>query len=407
MEYQNIAVRESKNGRGVLASAAIAEFEAKAQRAREVPTPCFLLNTNSIRGAIDEFRRVLPQAGIWYPIKTNSHPEILRIVQSTGCGFEAASWLEIELLLSLGVAPSRILYGAPVKLREHVERAAEEGIDCFAADSREEIAMLAEAAPGCRVYIRGKVPDSKSLFRFNGKFGAPLSDVKSLLRCVAAACLVPWGVSFNVGSQALDAHAWADGIDLVAPIFCELLADGIELQFLNLGGGFPVTHTASPELDLAVIGRHITDALAKWPRRPQIGIEPGRRLVASSMRLVATVVRRVERSDRPWLFLDCGVHNALIEAAQHTGAYQHPVRREGTSPAAAKQIEFSLAGPTCDGADVIQWPALLPANTATGDRLVFENAGAYTSVLASAFNGFPVPPVLVSNAAPFKKRKGK
>jgi ornithine decarboxylase len=117
-------------------------------------------------------------------------------------------------------------------------------------------------------------------------------------------------------------------------------------------------------------------------------------LVARSGSLIANIIARVERADGPWLFLDCGVYNALFEALRYQGTTRYEVSREGRRSDCATAT-FVLAGPTGDSLDIVSEATELPADIAVGDRLRFERVGAYTIALASSFNGFPVPPVRI------------
>jgi ornithine decarboxylase len=349
-----------------------------------------------VRASVGEFREAFPGAGIYYALKANSEPAVLRAVADTGCGFEAASWPEIDAVLALGIPPGRIIYGTAVKPAAHVRAASAAGVDRFAADSREEIAMLAETAPGARVFVRLKADDSHSVFQLNGKFGTDRGTAVELLLQARASGLVPWGLSFNVGSQASRATAWGDGVRSLVPLVHQLHRCGVKLDVINLGGGFPAVYDGHPAMSLADIAGHVRTAAAELPYPADFIVEPGRRMVAHAVTLFATVVSRVTRPDGTWLFLDCGVYNALFEALACQGRTRYPVqrvgRRGGTCGATAR---FHLAGPTGDGLDVIARDVRLPADTAVGDVLEFENAGAYTLSLACSFNGFAPPPLRV------------
>lgn len=139
----------------------------------------------------------------------------------------------------------------------------------------------------------------------------------------------------------------------------------------------------------------VETALDGLPHRPHLVLEPGRALVAPSMRLITSVIARTERSGDTWLYLDAGVYNALFEAMIHQGSTRYPVSRH--DDAGGPRHQFVLAGPTGDGLDVIQREAMLPETTAPGDLLVFEQTGAYTVAMASSFNGFSVPPVVAAS----------
>jgi ornithine decarboxylase len=352
--------------------------------------PRFMLSTEVLLANLGAMQECFPGATVAYAMKANPHPLLLETLSAAGCSFEAASWDEIELLLSLGVGPEQIIFGTAVKPRVHVLRAASLGIDCFAADSEEELHMLAAAAPGRRAFIRIKGNDSHSVFKMGVKFGAPPEAAVPLLLLARNLGLVPWGLSFNVGSNAGHAGVWAQGVAMVRPLVEELLKCNLRIEALNIGGGFPALSQAQPTLE--AIAHSIARELATLPYPVALILEPGRALAASCLSLHAQVIRRVEREDGSWLFLDVGVYNALFEALSCQGSTRYPVRAVGIHSGAPKS--FVLAGPTGDGLDIIARSVRLPGDLGEGSELEFLNAGAYTSALASTFNGFPVPPTL-------------
>jgi ornithine decarboxylase len=227
----------------------------------------------------------------------------------------------------------------------------------------------------------------------SAKFGAPIHEVRSLLVAARHLGLQPWGISFHVGSQCSDPHAWANGVVALTSTVEELIRDGIRLEILNLGGGFPVKYDNHVKIpSLRRISRAVRDAMARMPYQPAALVEPGRGLVATSTSLVSSVVSRVERDGRPWLYLDAGVYNALFEAMIFQGRTRYPMTARGKLPSDHRSL-FVLAGPTGDGIDVVTEEAELPSTMAEGDRIVFGNVGAYAGAMASTFNGFPLPPI--------------
>jgi ornithine decarboxylase len=376
------------------------------------PTPYFLIDPEEIRQRIAAFRGALPTAAIFYALKSNPDPIVLRTVADAGCGFEAASWPEIELLLTLGVAPARIIYGTAVKPKRQIERAVSAGVVHFAADSIEELNTLAQLAPGAKVYVRAHVDDSRSVFQMSGKFGAPANAVVALVSHASGVGLQPWGISFNVGSQARHFEAWAEGINTVAPMVEELLQDhDLKLEVLNLGGGFPAKYrNQADDPEMADIAQVIQIAMDRLPYQPELIIEPGRGVVATSTSLIASVVARIERGTDSWLYLDAGVYNALFEALSFQGALRYPVSTLVSTDVAGGRIaqqRFILAGPTGDALDVIDRDVELPMETTVGDRIRFDNAGAYTLAMASSFNGFPKPVTYERQRSSVPNREGQ
>jgi diaminopimelate decarboxylase len=249
-----------------------------AVRLVDHPTPFFYTSRPVLKHNYHTFTQLFDGSEVYYAVKANSDPLILGYLAQIGCGFEAASSYEIDLLLKLGVDPAKIIYGTSVKPPEHIKHAAANGIERFAADSQEELEKLAEHAPGSKVFIRTIVDDTGSVFTFSERFGAPIETVKGLI-------------------------LWAKHLELKT--------------------------------------------------------------------------------------------YALYEAMIHQGLTQynvHPFIEQKDS----EMMHAVLAGPTGDSLDIIAREVELPDYISVGDKLIFENTGAYTVTMASPFNGFPKPELYIS-----------
>jgi ornithine decarboxylase len=365
-------------------------------RATNYPTPYFFTSRAILKHNYETFVNLFDEAEIYYALKANGDPRILSYLDSMGCGFEAASYFEIDHLLQVGVSTHKIMYGTSVKPPEHVEKSFQAGITRFAADSKEELDKIAILAPGSRVFIRIIVDDTGSVFKMSERFGVPITMAKELLMYARQKGLKLYGLSFYVGSQATQARRWADGIRVIKPVIEELAAEGVTLEMINIGGGFPVlydNHKTAPHL--AEIVANIHNVMHVLPYIPKIIMEPGRGIVASSTVLVCTVISRSTRSGRIWLCLDAGIYNALYEAMIHQGSTAYTVQPFVPAPEDVKTMFCTIAGPTGDSLDIIARHAVLPEYIDVGDRLIFENTGAYTVTMASAFNGFPKPELYI------------
>jgi ornithine decarboxylase len=361
------------------------------------PTPFFYTSKDVLRRNYHTFTHLFDDVEVYYALKANSDPKVLSYLAALGCGFEAASAFEVKLLLDLGVDPAKIVYGTSIKPAAHISAAYKAGVHRFAADSKEEIAKIAEHAPGAKVFVRTIVEDDGSVFMMSERFGAPASTVKDLILYARQLELKIYGVSFYVGSQAAHADMWARGIQTLKPVIEELLAEGITLEAINIGGGFPVhydNHQDAPELREIVINIH--NALHALPYMPKIIMEPGRAIVATSTVLVSEVIARSDRGSKPWLCLDAGIYNALYEAMIHQGSTRYPVYPLNPPSEPVDHLSFTLAGPTGDSLDIIARDVELPAYMDVGDKLLFEHTGAYSIALASRFNGFPEPELYIS-----------
>ena len=356
------------------------------EMSRDLDTPVLLLDRATLRRTYSRLRAALPEADCYYAVKANPHVEVLQTLAAQGSGFEVSSLAELRAVRELGVPASRVMSSNPIKTVAFIQTAFREGVDRFAVDSRPELVKLAHHAPGSRVYVRLTVDNSGSEWPLAKKYGASASDAVQLLREARAFGLRPYGLTFHVGSQCLDKASWASALMLCHELWRELAADGIELQMLSLGGGFPVRHTR-PVPSLDEIGRETRRVLRSLfpPERVEVTVEPGRALVGEAGLLVASVIGHATRGNERWLYLDAGVFNALLEAIQ---GFRYQLRTERGGP----PRHYVLAGPSCDSVDTISQEALLP-ELSVGDRVYFLNAGAYTLSYASSFNGFEPPHV--------------
>lgn len=356
-------------------------------------TPFFLFSRKKIINNYTQFKKFFPNSSIYYAMKANSEPEVLRILSDAGCGFEVASSFELALLKRIKVPCEKIIYGTSVKPGSHIRQLFKYGVDRFACDSFPELEKIAANAPGSRVYIRTVTNDAGSVFKFSTKFGTETSNIIPLLLRAKELGLIPYGISFHVGSQASDPDAWANTLLSLRSIIQELRHLGIQLEVLDIGGGYPCNYLSIKNMPtLKEIAKRTLRQYKKLPYSPEMILEPGRGMIADTGVLVANVIARVERRGSTWLFLDVGVYNGLFE----TMAYQGSTRYAVTNMRIAKNLEeslFAIAGPTGDSPDVITREALLPEDTDVGDKLIIYDVGAYSVVMTNNFNGFPKPKV--------------
>ncbi|WP_433871693.1 type III PLP-dependent enzyme [Saccharopolyspora sp. CA-218241] len=350
-------------------------------------TPCLVVDLAVVRERYRQLRSALPDGRICYAVKANPTPQVVGELVALGASFDVASPGEIDLCLALGAAPEDISYGNTIKKRRDVARAHAQGVRMFATDSEPDLRVLAEEAPGARVFCRVLVDNTGSRTPFGKKFGCSPERAAALLRLAGELGLDPWGVSFHSGSQQLDPAAWEHGIAAARRVFDA----EPELRMVNLGGGLPAAYTdqAPPLADYA---RCIEESLTRHfgDRRPELLVEPGRHLVGDAGVLRSEVVLVSDSDEHRWVYLDIGRYNGLAETEGEAITYRLRTDRDGdpTGPVV-------LAGPTCDGDDVLYQRTRyeLPVTLRGGDRVDLLSAGAYTASYSSvSFNGFaPLP----------------
>jgi ornithine decarboxylase len=361
---------------------------------REKPaTPCLVIDLETVRERYTELFEAFDGAKLYYAVKANPAREVVRLLVELGAHFDVASPPEIDLCLAEGARPEQISYGNTIKKRADIGYAHDRGVRLFTTDSEADLEAIAEMAPGAAVFCRIVLADTGSLTPFGHKFGCAPEMATQLLAKAPELGLTPAGVSFHVGSQQLDPRAWDAAVEQAGEITAKLAAEGIELRMLNIGGGLPGRYSrpAPPLADFAAaINASVTE---HFPTRPQLVLEPGRFLVSDAGLLrseVVLVARKSTVDDKRWVYLDVGRYNGLAETENEYITYllATPGRDGDTGP-------VYLAGPTCDGDDVLYQHNIyrLPMGLRAGDQLDFLNTGAYTASYSSiAFNGFaPLP----------------
>jgi ornithine decarboxylase len=312
-----------------------------------------------------------------------------------GGSFEVASLAELQMAETAGADPADLLFSNPVKAPAHIAAAAEAGLYRFAFDSAAELEKIAAHAPGASVFVRLRVDDDASLFPLSRKFGASAEAAGDLLLRAADLGLVPYGITFHVGSQCTNPMAWERAVEDCGAVLRRLARAGLRLEMLNLGGGLPARYT-TPVPELSLITAVIGAALDRLPYRPPLlAAEPGRYLVAESGVLAASVIGVDDgRGGERWVYLDVGGYNGMMEAVQTGGRWHFPLLTSRADHFQAAAVPTTVTGPSCDSSDTLFYGALLPGTLAVGDRVYIGTAGAYTTSYASSFNGFAPPGLL-------------
>jgi len=357
-------------------------------------TPFLVCDLDTIGRRYEELAELVPGVAVFFAMKSNSAGAILRHVHELGGSFEVASAAEMRLGQAAGAAPADMLYSNPVKPSGHIAEAAAAGLYRFAFDSEAELRKIAAHAPGSSVYVRLRVDDHASVFPLSRKFGASPEAAGDLLQLAAELGLVPYGITFHVGSQCTNPMAWERAIEQCGSVMRRLLRAGVRLEMLNIGGGLPARYT-TPIPELSLVAAVIGEALGRLPYRPPLlAAEPGRYLVAESGVLASTVIGVDEREGERWVYLDVGGYNGMMEAVQTGGRWHFPLLTSRPDHFQAQRVPTTVTGPSCDSSDTLFYGAELPAGLTVGDRLYIGTAGAYTSSYASSFNGFPPPQLL-------------
>lgn len=368
--------------------------------ARKHGTPLFVIDHDELRKNYRAFRRHLPRVQVYFAVKANSDPAIVRTLFKEGASFDVASMPEFmivhENIKHLSAKKrqdwiwDKIIYANPTKPTETLEK-LNRYKPLVTFDNREEIYKIKQHAPNAGLALRLKVPNTGAMVELSSKFGATPGEAVDLILEADKHGLVVEGISFHVGSQTTNFENYVQGLSLTAAIFKEAQDRGYtKMNLLDIGGGFPAPYdaTVKPLKDLAKIINSEIDRL--FPKNIQVLAEPGRFLVASAGYAVSKIIGKAVRDGKTSYYINDGVYHTYSGIIFDHCNY--PIRSFKKGPTSL----CSVFGPTCDALDVISMAENLP-NLERDDFVYSTNIGAYSHASATNFNGFPPAKVVHVN----------
>ncbi|MFB6155533.1 MAG: diaminopimelate decarboxylase [Haloferacaceae archaeon] len=352
-------------------------------------------NYRDLRAALDEH---YPDAEVHFAAKANYNLAVLSTLRDEGCGAEAYARCEFAACDRAGFDPADVLLTGMNRRTEDVERALARGVEHLLVDNAAELDRVVEAAartdtrPGVLVRANPsmEVPTRPSIATATreSKFGLDVASGRAMAVAEAAAGsdrVELAGVQLHVGSQIRGEEPYAVAARELMAFAADVRDEtGVEIDVLDLGGGFPVAYDEPvPDTDsiVATMGEAVREAAADhgFPE-PRLYLEPGRRLVASAVTLLTTVGGVKETPYATFAVVDAGTN--LVSSH-----WPHPVRAlTGDGPTR----EYDIAGPLCFTGDVHREGVELPALEA-GDVLALDRVGAYSLGSASNTNAEPRP----------------
>lgn len=350
--------------------------------------PVYCLRPLTIANTAKRFLRAFP-GDVLYAVKTNPDPRVLSYLVNAGVKhFDVASLAEVRV--AHAAAPDAQLYFMhPVKGREAIKAAyGEYGVRDYSLDSLQELAKIVEVtnqADDLNLYVRLAISNADAAYSLSGKFGIAPEEAGELLRATRKAAK-KLGVCFHVGSQCMDPEAYTRAVQRVVSM---LEAEGVRIDVLDIGGGFPAVYPGLTPPPLADYMKAIRKAVKSHAmlNGVQLICEPGRVMVAEG----GSTVARVELRKGNTLYLNEGTYGSLFDAGFPGFVFPVKAIRPETHERGQldmEMAEFKLFGPTCDSLDAMNGPFHLPANIQEGDWIEFGQLGSYGMTMATRFNGF-------------------
>jgi diaminopimelate decarboxylase len=337
---------------------------------------------------------------VCYSVKATSNLSILRLLARLGSGFDVVSGGELErVLLADRRGARRVVFSGVGKTPVEMDAALRAGILMFNLESEAELHVLAERAARLRKTARIAFrvnPDVNAETHpyiatglHEHKFGVAIGEARALYALAAEQeWLEPAGVSVHIGSQITRLAPFRETMLRVLALVRQLLADGLNIGYIDAGGGLGISYENDPSLALPKLAGLYAKALLEPLRKTDLHllIEPGRSIVAPAGALVTRKLYSKQNQAKHFAIVDAAM-NDLIRPSLY-GAYHEIVPVALPAGKSALWSPVDVVGPICESGDFFAHERLLPP-IESGELLAILDTGAYGMVLASNYNTRP------------------
>ncbi|MBI4541052.1 MAG: diaminopimelate decarboxylase [Gemmatimonadetes bacterium] len=369
-------------------------------------TPLYVYNGPAIDERYLAFERAFASVDrlVAYSVKANANLAVLRRLAALGSGADIVSRGELHRALLAGIEPRKIVFAGVGKTEAEMRAALEAGIYSFNVESAGELDALSRvaAALGVEACFALRVnPDIVSptphaytrTGHLETKFGIPVGETLELYRWARGVVgLRAAGIDVHIGSQIADPEPYARAVSRVLELVGELRGSGIELEYVDMGGGFAIRYGGGEAMDLVSLAQAVAPRVAGTGLK--LVVEPGRYLVGEAGMLITRVLY-VKRTDRKtFVVTDAGMSELLRPS--HYGGY-HEI--ELVMEQRDRSVEtVDVVGPVCETGDFLALDRPLPVPQ-PGELLAVRQAGAYGFTMTMNYNGRLRPAeVLVEDA---------
>ena len=339
-----------------------------------------------------------------YSVKANSNLEILRRLRALGAGADIVSRGELHRCLAAGFSPDDMVFAGVGKTEVEMEAALEAGILAFNVESAAELQVLSQVAERlgkpAPVALRVNpdiVADTPHEYTRTGhgatKFGIPVDRVLDLYRWAADQPMLEIrGIDVHIGSQILEPEPYERALDHVLDLAAEVRGEGIDLNFVDLGGGYGVGYEGEDGMSVEDLAAVVVPRVAETGLR--LILEPGRFIVGEAGILVTKVLYVKRSGPKTFVVMDGGM-TELIRPSHYQGF--HRIEAVISREEAAHEV-VDVVGPICETGDFLARDRMLQM-PAHGDLLAVHTAGAYGFVMASNYNSRLKPAEVVVDGA--------
>ncbi|MGK0441615.1 MAG: diaminopimelate decarboxylase [Pseudohongiellaceae bacterium] len=368
-----------------------AEQVALNDIANQYGTPTYVYSRGHIEERFLSYQNALKGRDhlICYAVKANSNIAVLNVLARLGSGFDIVSVGELERVLAAGGEASKIVYSGVAKTAADIAHALKAGIYCFNVESEAELEVINQVASElnqtARISLRlnpnvdAKTHPYISTGLKDNKFGIDIERAPIVYQRASELNHIDiLGVDCHIGSQLTDISPFLDALDILLSLIDSLVADGIIIKHLDLGGGLGVRYQDEQPPEP---GEYVAAVLERLgDRELTLAFEPGRSIVANA----GVLLTKVE-------YLKCNPHKnfAIIDAAMNDmirpALYQAWLNIEPVNPRTeGDSRRYDIVGPVCETGDFLGKDRELTLEQ--GDLLSVASSGAYGFTMSSNYN---------------------
>ncbi len=369
--------------------------------ARSFGTPLYVYSYKTL---IDHYIKLKTafasiQPLICYSVKANSNLAILKALVDKGAGLDIVSGGELFRAMKAGCPTGKIVYASVGKTDREIKEAIRRGILFFNVESFSELANINRIARKLNKIIKVAMrinPDVEpkthkfiTTGKITNKFGIDFkSAYRIFLLCRQFSHLRLSGLHIHIGSQITESAPYVAAISKMVSFIAKLRRKGIELEYLNIGGGLGIIYDKETPQTAKEFALRVLPLLKKAGLK--IILEPGRFIVGNAGILITKVLYIKSTPKKKFIILDAGM-NDLIRPALYD-AYHHilPLRVTPCLPAGRSgelrvTQKMDIVGPICESADFFAKDRRMP-KVKEGDYLAIMGAGAYGFSMSSNYN---------------------
>lgn len=341
-----------------------------------------------------------------YSVKANFNLSIIRTFAQLGCGCDVNSGGELYRALQAGVPPEKVIFAGVGKKPEEIAYALQSGVLMLKAESLSELGSIDRIAgeldtvASVAIRINPNVTAETHPYITTGdskeKFGideGELPAVFALLPKLKNLRLI--GLDMHIGSQIFDPEYYVAATTKLLDIFNAAKDLGFAIEFLDIGGGFPVTYDPlKPATPISHFAEKLIPMLK--PAGVKVIFEPGRSLVANASVLLTRILyKKRNHTGKEFFVVDAGM-TELIRPALYQA--HHEILAVTSHE---KTVTVDVVGPVCESSDFFARHREIDA-AEEGELLAVMSSGAYAAVMSSNYNGRLRPAEVMVNSSEVK-----